>query len=58
MNGPFYVSDFGAHVRDATGANVATGEGPDEDAEQRNAEMVCDALNAAYYAAKAAGSAS
>lgn len=57
MNGPFYLRDWGACVIDASGAEIARGEGADEAQEQRNAEMVCDALNAVYYAAKAAGGA-
>lgn len=56
MNGPFEVEDWCANVYDANGAIVASGYGEDLEAESKNARMVCAALNAAYYIAKATGS--
>lgn len=55
MNGPFEISRHTATVVDTDGNRVATGDGPDEEAEGVNAQMVCDALNAVFYATRAAG---
>lgn len=57
MNGPFQLRDWGAVVLDADGEKVAEGCGATEEKEQANAQLVCDALNAVYYSAKATGSA-
>lgn len=58
MNGPFYVPASGDRVCDARHNTIATGEGDNEDEERRNARMVCDALNAIFYATQAVGRAS
>jgi len=58
VNGPFELRDWGYVVLDAGGEKVAEGCGDDEASERANAEMVCNALNAVFYAAKAAGAAS
>lgn len=59
MNGPFEISRDRTIVIDDSGAVVARGDSQDGDEvkERENAAMVCAALNAVYYAAKAAGSA-
>lgn len=57
MNGPFFVESWSAYIKDENGKTVAQGYGEDEDTERKNAQMVCAALNAAYYMAKATGSA-
>lgn len=59
MNGPFELRDWGAVVNDADCNPVAEGRDPngyDEEIERKNAQMICDALNAVYYAARAAAS--
>lgn len=56
MNGPFTVREYMGDVVDASGTVVANGYSADgkETIERDNAEMVCNALNAVYYAAQAA----
>ncbi|MNQ78034.1 hypothetical protein D3C85_929360 [compost metagenome] len=58
MNGPFCLQGWGCGVMDKDCKVIATGEGSTDEEERANAEMVCAALNAIYYASKAAGSAS
>lgn len=53
LNGPFEVG-YCARVLDAEGNTVVSGYGADEMEESRNAQMVCNALNALYYAFLAA----
>lgn len=57
MNGPFTVSKYRPDcVQDCNGDEVATTESTQGKSYDENAQMICDALNAVYYAAKAAGS--
>lgn len=56
MNGPFSVSHYNRDtIEDANGKVVARGQSEDgnEEAERANAEMVCAALNAVFYARRA-----
>lgn len=54
MNGPFQIGDYGAFVVDEDGNRIATADGSDEVEERRNAQIICDALNAVFYAQRAA----
>jgi len=56
MNGPYFVGDYGAAVRDIEGNIVARGDcnTNNETTERAHAEMICAALNSVYYAAEAA----
>lgn len=59
MNGPFWVPEYSDRVHDADGKMVVQGCGDyDLEAEDQRkiAQMVCNALNAAYYARKASES--
>ncbi len=54
MNGPF-TQPYDAVVEDDRGKTVAHGYGDTEEEAQKNAELICFALNTAYYLSKAIG---
>lgn len=56
MNGPFTLTYF-ASIQDDKGVVIAKGEGENEEAERKNAEAVCAALNAMFYMSMAIGGA-